>query len=218
MGSAMATTLAGSDPAEASVDQPARSGRRRGAAAQGFGLLGGLAFAPRLGRAAACTRGRTDAIADAAGRIELLIGYTKDDAAPFVAMDPRQLKANRVPVSAASRPGGSATITKQVFAAWPNAWPRPGAPTAAGRAPIASTGHRSTLRWAACHRMELPFLLGTHADLGGCLDTLGAQRAIDSQLSAEMRTRWTQARPTRRRIAARAGTRGSAEPEQTSLV
>lgn len=193
MGAAMATSLAGADPAEASVEQLLAAEGAAVAAAQSFGLLGGLAFAPRLGRgplpAAADVPG---AVAAAASRIELLIGYTKDDAAPFVAMDPRTARLNRAPVlGRLAVRAGSKTITKQAFSGpaerLAQVWRTHGGRVGTYR--FDWTPANAPL--GACHCIELPFLFGspqTWADA----PMLGPQRTIDPQLSAEMRTRWTQ--------------------------
>lgn len=193
MGAAMAGSLAGADPAETSVDKLLAAEAAAVAAAQGFGLLGGLAFAPRLGRGPLPAPADVPAsIAAAAGRIELLIGYTKDDAAPFVAMDPRVVRLNRVPaLGRLAVRAGSKAVTKQAFS---------GPAERLAQAWRSHGGRVGTYRFdwtpvsaplGACHCMELPFLFGspqTWADA----PMLGPQRAIDNQLSAEMRTRWTQ--------------------------
>ncbi|PEG57745.1 carboxylesterase family protein [Mycolicibacterium boenickei] len=193
MGSAMATSLAGADPAEASVEQLLAAEGAAVAAAQSFGLLGGLAFAPRLGRGPLPAPADVpDAVAAAAGRIELLIGYTRDDAAPFVAMDPRVARLNRVPVlGRLAVRAGSKAITKQAFSGpaerLAQAWRTHGGRVGTYRFDWAP----SNAPLGACHCMELPFLFGspqTWADA----PMLGPQRTIDPQLSAEMRTRWTQ--------------------------
>ncbi|MCV7111895.1 carboxylesterase family protein [Mycolicibacterium setense] len=193
MVAAMATSLAGADPAEVSVERLLAAEGAAVAAAQGLGLLSGLAFAPRLGRGPLPDpEDVPDAIADAAGRVELLVGYTKDDAAPFAAMDARVYRLSRVPVLGhLAMRAGSAAVTKQAFA---------GPAERLAAAWRAHGGRVGTYRfdWApdgaplgACHCMELPLLFGspqTWADA----PMLGPQRAVDAQLSAEMRTRWTQ--------------------------
>lgn len=193
MGSAMAIALAGADPAEASVERLLAAEGAAVVAAQDFGLLGGLAFAPRVGRGPLPAPADVpEAIAAAAARIELLIGYTKDDAAPFVAMDPRVARFNRVPVlGRLAVRAGSATITKQAFSGpaerlaqtWRNHGGRVGTYRFDWTPASAPLG--------ACHCIELPFLFGspqTWADA----PMLGPQRAIDNQLAAEMRTRWAE--------------------------
>lgn len=193
MGAAMATSLAGADPTEVSPERLLAAEAAAVAAAQGFGLLGALAFAPRLGRSPLpAPADLPDALAAAARRVELLIGYTKDDAAPFVAMDPRVARLNRVPVlGRLAVRAGSASMTKQAFSGpaerladtWRNHGGRVGTyrfDWAPDEAPL-----------GACHCMELPLLLGppqTWADA----PMLGPRRAIDHQLSDEMRTRWAQ--------------------------
>ena len=193
MGVAMTTSLSGADPAEASLDQLLAAEGAAVAAAQGFGLLGALAFAPRLGRTPLPAPADVSAaVADAAGRIELLIGYTKDDAAPFVAMDRRGARLNRVPVlGRLAVRAGSSMLTRRAFsgpaARLAEAWRTHG-------------GRVGTFRfdWApdhaplgACHCMELPFLLGSPRAWADA-PMLGPQRAIDNQLSTEIRTRWAQ--------------------------
>ncbi|CRZ17667.1 carboxylesterase family protein [Mycolicibacterium neworleansense] len=190
---AMATSLGGADPAEATADRLLAAEAAAVAAAQGFGLLGGLAFSPRLGRkplpAPADVPG---AVAEAAGRIELLIGYTKDDGAPFVAMDARAARLNRVPaLGRLAVRAGSASITKKAFAGpaerLAEAWRTHGGRVGTYRFDWTPDG----APLGACHCMELPFLFGspqTWADA----PMLGPGRAIDTQLSAEMRTRWAQ--------------------------
>lgn len=193
MGAAMAGSLAGADPAETSVEKLLAAEAAAVAAAQGFGLLGGLAFAPRLGRGPLPAPGDVpEAIAAAAGRIELLIGYTKDDAAPFVAMDPRVARLNRVPaLGRLAVRAGSKAVTKQVFSGpaerLAQAWRSHGGRVGTYRFDWTPAG----APLGACHCMELPFLFGSPQSWADA-PMLGPQRAIDNQLSAEMRTRWTQ--------------------------
>ncbi|MGA5541568.1 carboxylesterase family protein [Mycobacterium sp. NPDC051198] len=193
MGAAMAGSLAGADPAEASVEKLLAAEAAAVAAAQGFGLLGGLAFAPRLGRGSLPAPADVPgAIAAAARRIELLIGYTKDDAAPFVAMDPRVARLNRVPaLGRLAVRAGSKAVTKQAFSGpaerLAQAWRSHGGRVGTYRFDWIPAG----APLGACHCMELPFLFGSPQSWADA-PMLGPQRAIDNQLSAEMRTRWTQ--------------------------
>ncbi|QZH61550.1 carboxylesterase family protein [Mycolicibacterium farcinogenes] len=193
MGSAMATSLAGADPMEVSVERLLAAEGAAVAAAQGFGLLSGLAFAPRLGRGPLPAPADVPAaIAAAAGHFELLIGYTKDDAAPFVAMDPRVARLNRVPVlGRLAVRAGTKAITKQAFSGpaerLAQAWRTHGGRVGTYRfdwtpadAPLGS-----------CHCMELPFLLGS-PQVWADAPMLGPQRSIDHHIATEMRTRWAQ--------------------------
>lgn len=193
MRAAMATSLAGADPAEVSVDRLLAAEGDAVAVAQGFGLLGGLAFAPRLGRGLLPAPADVpDAIAAAAGRIELLIGYTKDDAAPFVAMDARVGRLNRAPVLGrfAVR-AGSTAMTRRAFAGPAErlaaAWRTHGGRVGTYR--FDWTPDRAPL--GACHCMELPLLFGSPQAWADA-PMLGPHRAVDSQLSAEVRARWSQ--------------------------
>lgn len=193
MGAAMAGSLAGADPAETSVEKLLAAEAAAVAVAQGFGLLGGLAFAPRLGRGPLPAPADVpEAIVAAAGRIELLIGYTKDDAAPFVAMDPRVARLNRVPaLGRLAVRAGSKAVTKQAFSGpaerLAQAWRSHGGRVGTYRFDWTPAG----APLGACHCMELPFLFGSPKSWADA-PMLGPQRAIDNQLSAEIRTRWTQ--------------------------
>ncbi len=67
------------------------------AAAARFGLVGGLPFGPIMGLdPLPASSDADDRLADAARRIELLVGYTRNDGAPFVAMDPRIARLKRL--------------------------------------------------------------------------------------------------------------------------
>ncbi|MUL84273.1 MULTISPECIES: carboxylesterase family protein [unclassified Mycolicibacterium] len=181
MREAMATSLGPVSPAEATVEQLLQAEAEAVAAAQPFGLLGGLPFAPLLGRRPSPDAADVpDRIADAAGRIELLVGYTREDAAPFAAMFGQAA-------------GGEATeaLTKLIF----------GAPTEELAATWTRHGGRAVdyrFDWTpesaplgACHCMELPFLFGS-AQAWSDAEMLGPARTIDKKLGLELRTRWTQ--------------------------
>lgn len=189
---AMAESLAGTAARDASRAQLLTAEGAAVAAAQGFGMLGGMAFAPLLGRGSLPPAAEVpDRIAAAAGRVELLIGHTKDDAAPFVAMDSRiktlgVLKAaERLAIKAISP-----AITQRMF----------GGPVE----PLASTwrahgGRASTYRfdWSpsdaplgACHCMELPLLFES-GDVWADAPMLGANGAIDRALAVRVRALWS---------------------------
>jgi para-nitrobenzyl esterase len=66
------------------------------AAAGRFGLVGGMPFGPIMGLDPLPAESDVgDRLADAAPRVELLVGYTRNDAAPFAAMDPRVVRMKR---------------------------------------------------------------------------------------------------------------------------
>lgn len=192
MQDAMAESLAGVAPREASRAQLLTAEGAAVVAAQGFGMLGGMAFAPLLGRGPLPDAGDVaDRIADAAGRVELMIGYVKDDASPFVAMDSRiqslqRLKlAERLAIRAIAP-----AITQRMFgglvepfaATWRSHggrattyrfdWSPPGAPL------------------GTCHCMELPLLFES-GDVWSDAPMLGPAGAIDADLAVRVRALWT---------------------------
>lgn len=193
MRAAMSAALASVEPADASVAQLLDAQLAAIQAAQDFGLLGALAFAPLLGRGPLpAARDVPDRIADAAGRIELLIGYTRDDGAPFVAMDRRVAAVGRVPalarlVTKAATPA----LTRRIFGGpaerLAKAWRAHGG--AVGQYRFDWTPENAPL--GACHCMELPFLFES-ATAWSDAPMLGPNRTIDAQLAREMRARWTQ--------------------------
>jgi para-nitrobenzyl esterase len=189
---AMAESLGGVAARDATRDQLLTAEGAAVAAAQGFGMLGGMAFAPLLGRDPLPSAADVpERIADAAGRIELLIGHTKDDASPFVAMDTRVktlgvLKAAERLAIRAIAPA----ITQRMFGGLVE--------------PFAATwrehgGRVSTYRfdWSpsdaplgACHCMELPLLFEC-GDVWADAPMLGPGGAIDRELAARVRALWT---------------------------
>src|SRR6202008_890995 len=87
------------------------------AAAARFGLMGSMAFAPIMGLDPLPAASEADdRLADAAQRVELLVGYTRNDGAPFVAMNPRVVRLKRLgPVGTVIERGVSAALTRRVF-------------------------------------------------------------------------------------------------------
>jgi para-nitrobenzyl esterase len=157
------------------------------AAAARFGLIGSLPFGPIMGLdplpAASDADGR---LADAARRFELLVGYTRDDGAPFVAMNPRVVRLNRLgPVGAVIERAVSAALTRRVFGMHARrlakAWRRYG-----GRA-VTFRVDWSPARMRACHCIELPLLFDAPAwadapMLGGA--------TVDDHLAETIRRNW----------------------------
>ncbi|MDV3123932.1 carboxylesterase family protein [Mycobacterium sp. 21AC1] len=193
MRAAMGTALASVEPDEATHAQLLDAQLAAIQAAQGFGLLGALAFAPQLGRGPLPAVGDLpDRIAEAAGRIELLIGYTRDDGAPFAAMDRRVAVLDRVPAVARLVTRAAApALTRRIFGGpaerLAKVWRKHGGAVGAYRfdwkpeqAPL-----------GACHCMELPLLFES-SEAWSDAPMLGPDRAIDAQLAREMRVRWTQ--------------------------
>lgn len=193
MREAATATLAGTPPAEAGTDRMLEAQIAAVTAAQGFGLLSLMPFAPIQDCAPLPPRSELDRqFADAASRIEILVGYTRDDAAPFVAMDPRRRSLGRLgPVGRALAGAIGQRMTARVFGRpaeeFADAW-------------IAAGGHAATYRvdWSppqgrlgACHCIELPLLFGS-PECWSDAPMLGAQRdAIDEELARRTRRYWS---------------------------
>lgn len=159
--------------------------------AQQFGRLGLMPFAPILGFAPLPSAADVDArIADAAARIEILVGYTRADARPFVSMDPR---GNRLQQAGPAGPYLAAAfgriMTRRIFgrpaAQLAEKWNRAGGRSSTFR--VDWTPRRAPL--GACHCIELPLLLGSR---GAWSDApmLGAQ-PIDEELARRTRAQWS---------------------------
>ncbi|HET7664531.1 MAG TPA: carboxylesterase family protein [Mycobacterium sp.] len=158
------------------------------AAAARFGLIGRLPFGPIAGLDPLPAAAETDArLADAARRVELLVGYTRNDGAPFVAMDPRIALLKRFGrVGRAAERAAAAALTRRVFGAparrLVGQWRKNGGRAATFRVDW------SPAEMGACHCIELPLLFHTQpwADapmLGG--------RPVDQRLADTMRRNWS---------------------------
>lgn len=187
---AIAASLASADPRTAPWDQLLKAEAAGVAAAQGFGWIGGLAFAPRMGRGPLPTAAELpDRIADAAPRVELLIGRTKHDAAPFVAMKPQVARLSTVkPLQRNIIRATGPLATNRFFgtARFVEAWRAHGGRVGTYR--FDWQPRRAPL--GACHCIELPFLFG---EPGAWSDApmLGPARQIDQDLAVHMRSVWT---------------------------
>jgi len=122
-------------------------------------------------------------LADAARRIELLVGYTRNDAAPFAAMNPRIARAKRFgPPGRILERAAAAAMTRLVFSAparrLARTWQGYGGRSATFRVDW------SPSRLGARHCIELPLLFDSAAwedapMLGG--------RPIDNRLAEAVR-------------------------------
>jgi para-nitrobenzyl esterase len=157
------------------------------AAAAPFGLIGSMPFGPIMGSdplpAASEADGR---LADAARRIELLVGYTRNDGAPFVAMNPRIARLKRLgPVAAVVERTASAALTRRVFGKparrLAKTWRRYGGRSATFRVDW------SPARMRACHCIELPLLFDAPAWVDAPM--LGGA-PVDERLADTMRRNW----------------------------
>ncbi len=179
----------GDDPAGPDIDAVLQAQAAVVDAARRFGSLGGFPLAPVLGAAPLPTVEMVPArLAEAAQRVELFVGSTRDDGAPFVAVDPRARQLARL-----GRPGRALVraITKRVTDAVFRVPAQELAKTWRGYG-----GRATTYRfdWAppgaplgACHFMELPFLFESRAWRDAPM--LGGSSA-DSRLAAELRRTW----------------------------
>ncbi|SIR99609.1 carboxylesterase family protein [Williamsia sterculiae] len=178
------------DPVAASVGEVLAAQLRAVVRAADFGRVGGLPFAPVQGCPPVAPTTEADArLADAASRIELLIGHTVDDATPFVAEDPRAMRVARLGrVGRAVLRVVARRITAQMFAGpahdFAAAWRRHG-----GRCAT------YVFDWAprdsphgSCHSIELPFLFG--ADGAWADAPMLAGERPDPDLAARMRRIW----------------------------
>ena len=157
------------------------------AAAAPFGLIGSMAFGPIMGSDPLPTASEADhRSADAARRVELLVGYTRNDGAPFVAMSPRIARLKRLgPVGAAIERAASVAMTRRVFGTparqLAKSWRRHGGRSATFRVDW------SPARMRACHCIELPLLFDAPAWIDAPM--LGGAH-VDGRLADTMRRNW----------------------------
>ncbi|WP_409430304.1 carboxylesterase family protein [Mycobacterium sp. SMC-16] len=177
---------------DADIDQLLEAQLAALAAAQSFGRLGMMAFAPILGHAPLVSAEQLESqIAAAAAHVEILVGYTRDDGAPFVSMDPRGARVQRLgPLGAALAKLIGRNLTRTEFGRpatdLARTWERAGGRSATFRIDWAPP--RAPL--GACHCIELPLLLGA---VGAWQDApmLGPEpRTVDEDLGRQMRSVW----------------------------
>jgi len=192
MRTAALASLKGVPAMEADIDQLLEAQVAALAAAQPFGRLGMMAYAPILGHAPLVSAEQFESqIADAATRVEILVGYTRDDGRPFVSMDPRGARAQRFgPLGTALTAVIGRSLTRAVFGRpateLARTWERAGGRSATFRVDWAPP--RAPL--GACHCIELPLLLGA---VGSWRDApmLGPEpRTVDEGLGREVRSVW----------------------------
>ncbi|OBK23083.1 para-nitrobenzyl esterase [Mycobacterium asiaticum] len=182
--------LADAPPAEASIDQLLNAQTAAVQTAQRFGALGGFPFAPIAGLTPLPAAGdESSRLAEAAAAIEVLIGYTRDDAAPFVAMHPRARwlrgRIGTRPILLVGR-----VMTKRIFARpaldLARFWTRHGGQAVTFRVdwspPDAPLG--------ACHCIDLPLLFGSSQSWEDAPMLGRGPGPIDQELAATTRTRW----------------------------
>ncbi|MBB2988858.1 para-nitrobenzyl esterase [Mycolicibacterium iranicum] len=191
MQAAMSAVLDGVAPRDADVELLLQAEAAAVQAARRTKFLGAMAFAPRLGRYPLPSADTLHTrLAEAAQRCELLIGYTRNDGAPFIAMQPRIAALRPDYVRRQAIRVASRSLTTRVFArsckAFAHSWRIAGGRAATYRVDWAPAG--SAL--GACHCIELPHLFGdphTWADA----PMLGTARRPDEALAQRMRSTWT---------------------------
>ncbi|WP_193046114.1 carboxylesterase family protein [Mycolicibacterium baixiangningiae] len=183
MREAATASLAGVRPIEATVDQLFDAQVAAIGAAQRFGSIGLMAFAPIVGRAPLPSdiESRRDAVAP---RIEMLVGYTRNDALPFAAMAPRGSRLRRLePISR--------SMTRRIFG-------RPAIKLAESW--TAAGGSAATFRvdWSPpgaplgpCHCIELPLLFGTPKSWSDAPMLGSRPHAVDEELGRRTRAQWS---------------------------
>lgn len=175
--------LSGVDPGSADIGLVLEAQVAALTAAAPFGTIGKMPFGPtvdQLPMGAATT--------SAASRVEILVGYTRDDALPFTMLDPRGARLRRL-----GKLGGAASstvaraVTRRVFGApalaLASAWRAAG-----GRA------HTYRVDWTpgplgACHCIEIPLLLGS-PETWSDAPMLGTD-GVDEELAIRMRAQWS---------------------------
>ncbi|KAB7755424.1 MULTISPECIES: carboxylesterase family protein [Mycobacteriaceae] len=192
MTNAALASLAGVPAMEADIQQLLEAQVAALVAAQPFGRLGMMAYAPILGHAPLVSAEQFEPqIADAARRVEILVGYTRDDGRPFVSMDPRGARLQRFgPLGTALAAVIARNLTRTEFGRpaidLAQTWQRAGGRSATFRVDWAPP--RAPL--GACHCIELPLLLGA---VGAWTDApmLGPEpRTVDENLGRQMRFLW----------------------------
>ena len=190
MRAAASAALDGLATDSATTDQLLVAQKAASSAAARFGLVGRLPFGPIMGLdplpAASDADGR---LAHAAQHIELLVGYTGNDGAPFVAMEPRMARLKRVgPLGAVIERSAVFALTRRVFRVpagrLAQAWREYGGRAATYR-----------VNWSPlhaplgpCHCIELPLLFDAPAWHDAPM--LGGD-PVDDRLADTMRRNWS---------------------------
>jgi para-nitrobenzyl esterase len=194
MRKAVADSLSDTAPTDATVDQLLAAQTAAFAAAQPFGAVsvGGMPYAPIAGIAPMPAEEATARrLADAARRVEILVGYARDDGNAFVSLAPQAIRLRRFgPLGNVVVKRVAKTITKRAF----------GAPaTELAAAWTANGGHAASFRvdWSppgaplgACHCIELPLLLGTPEAWADAPMLGSAANPIDEALARRVRGYW----------------------------
>ncbi|MHA3023425.1 carboxylesterase family protein [Mycobacterium sp. BMJ-28] len=193
MRDAATAALSGVPADEASAAQLLDAQVAAGKEAQRFGRLGLMAFAPTIGSAPLPAVADIPAqIADAATRIEILVGYTRDDARPFVSMDPRGAQLRRLgPAGTLLSAAFGRIMTRRIFGRpaieLADTWVRAGGRSATFR--VDWTPQQAP--FGACHCIELPLLLGCRGAWAGAPMLGPPPQPVDEDLGRRTRALWS---------------------------
>ena len=184
MREAASARLSGVAPCDADIELLLQAQVAALTAAAPFGVVGKMALAPTVGQT---PMGASSRLA-AASRVEILVGYTRDDALPFVMLDKRGAHLRRLgAVGAAASRMAARALTRQVFGgpalALASSWRAAG-----GRA------HTYRVDWTpgplgACHCIEVPLLLGSRETWSDA-PMLGIE-GVDEELAVRVRAQWS---------------------------
>ena len=143
------------------------------------------------------------ALREAAGRVDVLIGTTREEMAIFFAANPAMQSLQRAPIPPeeiarlqARRPAGSTAqlfadfVGERTFVNGSLAWA--GQAAAAGRSAFVYQFDWSSpdRRLAACHCLDLPFVFGTREAFASAPMLAGADAGEIDALSSVMRASW----------------------------
>ncbi|OKH68353.1 para-nitrobenzyl esterase [Mycobacterium sp. SWH-M1] len=152
-------------------------------AAAPFGMIGKMPFGPSMDQLP-----MSAATTSAASRVDIVVGYTRDDALPFVMLDPRGARLRRLGrVGAAASSAAGRAVTRRMFGA-------PALALAESWRAAGGRAHTYRVDWTpgpfgACHCIELPLLLGSHETWSGA-PMLG-RTGIDDELAVRVRAQWS---------------------------
>jgi para-nitrobenzyl esterase len=193
MKSAAAESLGAVDPSSATIDQLHRAQTTAIAAAQRFGIISGLAYAPIYGvDPLTDAREVPDRLRHLARTVDLLVGCTQRDAAPFVVISPGAGRLTRLgPLAAFGVRTASAVMTRRVFGRpadrLANAWRANGGNAATYRVDWSPPG----APLGACHCMDLPLLFGARGAWSGAPMLGPAADPVNHGLAQRVRRHWS---------------------------
>jgi para-nitrobenzyl esterase len=193
MRAAAAEFLSGTDLLTAPVEELLEAQVASLAAAQRFGLVGGLAYGPTFGVDPLPSVDEADLrLSHLARTVDLLVGATKLDAAPFVEISSTASPLRRLgPLTRAGKRAASVVMTRRVFSGpaqrLANRWRENGGSATSYRLDWSPAG----APLGACHCMDLPLLLGTAAAWSDAPMLGPHDDPVDNGLGKRMRGLWS---------------------------